>query len=65
MYFFLANMLERFSYLEYSLIAILTFVGIKMLAHDYMHLPEWASLAFIAVALGIGILVSLQKTKES
>ena len=65
MYFFLANMLERFSYLEYSLIAILTFVGIKMLAHDYLHLPEWASLAFIAVALGIGILVSLQKTKES
>jgi tellurite resistance protein TerC len=64
MYFFLANMLERFSYLEYSLIAILTFVGIKMLAHDYIHLPEWASLAFIAVALGIGIGVSLQKTKE-
>jgi tellurite resistance protein TerC len=64
MYFFLANMLERFSYLEYSLIAILTFVGIKMIAHDYIHLPEWASLAFIAVALGVGIVVSLQKTKK-
>ncbi len=64
MYFFLANMLERFSYLEYSLIAILTFVGIKMIAHDYIHLPEWASLAFIAAALGVGIVVSLQKTKR-
>jgi len=36
MYFFLANMLERFSYLEYSLIAILTFVGIKMLIIHYI-----------------------------
>lgn len=65
MYFFLANMLEKFSYLEYSLIAILTFVGIKMLIHDYVHIPEWGSLAFIVVALGIGILVSLQKAKNS
>jgi tellurite resistance protein TerC len=31
MYFFLANMLEKFSYLEFSLIAILSFVGLKML----------------------------------
>nr|MBP9794066.1 DUF475 domain-containing protein [Flavobacterium sp.] len=60
MYFFLANMLEKFSYLEYSLIAILSFVGIKMLAHDYIEVPEWASLTFIAVALLVGILVSLR-----
>jgi tellurite resistance protein TerC len=64
MYFFLANMLEKFSYLEYSLIAILTFVGLKMLLHDYIEIPEWASLAFIAVALGVGIVVSLQKSKN-
>ena len=43
MYFFLANMLEKFSYLEYSLIAILTFVGLKMILHDYIELPEWVS----------------------
>ena len=35
MYFFLANMLEKFSYLEYSLIAILSFVGVKMLLVHY------------------------------
>jgi tellurite resistance protein TerC len=64
MYFFLANMLEKFSYLEYSLIAILTFVGFKMLAHDFVEIPEWASLAFIAVALLTGILVSLQINKK-
>ncbi|MFE3871224.1 TerC family protein [Flavobacterium sp. ZS1P70] len=64
MYFFLAHMLERFSYLEYSLIAILTFVGLKMLLHDFIELPEWVSLAFIAVSLLAGIIVSLKINKE-
>lgn len=65
MYFFLAHMLEKFSYLEYSLIAILTFVGIKMLVHAYLEVPEWASLSFIALALLIGIFVSMLKAKTT
>ncbi len=64
MYFFLSNMLEKFSYLEYSLIAILSFVGLKMLLHDYKEIPEWASLSFIALSLLIGVLVSLNKSKN-
>lgn len=64
MYFFLANMLERFSYLQYSLIAILSFVGIKMLIVHYFKFPEWVSLGFIGLALVAGILVSLAKTKK-
>jgi tellurite resistance protein TerC len=64
MYFFLANMLEKFSYLEYSLIAILSFVGIKMLIVHYYKFPEWVSLAFIALALVIGIVYSLYKAKD-
>lgn len=63
MYFFLANMLEKFSYLEYSLIAILSFVGIKMLAHNYIEIPEWASLGFIALALAVGVFYSLHRSK--
>ncbi len=62
MYFFLANMLEKFSYLEYSLIAILTFVGIKMLIVHYFKFPEWVSLGFIAISLLIGIIVSIRKS---
>lgn len=65
MYFFLANMLEKFSYLEYSLIAILTFVGIKMLVIHYFKFPEWVSLGFIALALAGGILYSLAKDKQA
>lgn len=64
MYFFLANMLEKFEYLEYSLIAILSFVGFKMLLHDFIIIPEWASLSFIATALIIGVLTSLSRKKN-
>ena len=63
MYFFLANMLEKFQYLEYSLIVILTFVGLKMLLHDFIEIPEWGSLLVIAAALAIGVFVSLFKDK--
>jgi tellurite resistance protein TerC len=63
MYFFLANMLEKFSYLEYSLIAILTFVGIKMLVVHHYKFPEWASLSFIALSLIIGIIISIKKSQ--
>lgn len=63
MYFFLANMLAKFSYLEYSLIAILSFVGLKMLLHDFIEVPEWVSLAFIALTIIIGVVVSLRMSK--
>ncbi|KIC02828.1 membrane protein [Flavobacterium sp. JRM] len=64
MYFFLANMLAKFSYLEYSLIAILSFVGLKMLLHDYIEVPEWGSLTFIGLSLIVGIIVSLRLSKN-
>jgi tellurite resistance protein TerC len=64
MYFFLANMLEKFSYLEYSLIAILTFVGVKMLLVHYYKFPEWVSLGFIGLSLIIGIIISINKNKD-
>jgi tellurite resistance protein TerC len=65
MYFFLANMLEKFSYLEYSLIVILTFVGVKMILQDFIEIPEWASLAVIATSLIAGVLLSLNKNKAT
>jgi tellurite resistance protein TerC len=64
MYFFLANMLQKFSYLEYSLIAILGFVGLKMLLHEYIEVPEWGSLAFIALSLIVGVIFSLNKARS-
>ncbi len=62
MYFFLANMLQKFEYLEYSICAILLFVGVKMLVpKEYLEIPEWASLGFICLSLLTGIMVSLRK----
>ncbi|GAB4512983.1 MAG: TerC family protein [Allomuricauda sp.] len=65
MYFFLAHMIDRFYYLKYSLVAILSFVGVKLiLAHHYTF-PEWFSLSFIAVALLTGILASKKEEKKT
>ena len=65
MYFFLSHMLDKFAHLEYSLIAILTFVGIKMLFVHHFKFPEWVSLGFIALSLAIGIIVSLRSKSEN
>ncbi len=64
MYFFLANMLEKFVYLEYSLIAILSFVGLKMLFHHYYVVPELISLLVILLSLMIGVIASLRNKSE-
>ena len=63
MYFFLSNMLVKFYYLKFSLIAILSFVGVKLILMHYYTFPEWLSLSFIALTLLIGILVSLKLAK--
>lgn len=64
MYFFLANMLERFGYLKYSLVAILSFVGIKMILAHYIEIPEWVSLSIIGISLAVGVLYSLIYEKK-
>lgn len=59
MYFLISRMLEKFRYINYSLVVILAFVGLKMLASHYIHLPEWVSLAVISAALIGGVIASL------
>ena len=59
MYFMLAAVLDKFKLLKYSVIAILLFVGLKMVSHGYIHLPEWASLVFIGGSLLVGVIASL------
>lgn len=59
MYFLISRMLEKFRYINYSLVVILAFVGLKMLSSHYIHPPEWVSLTVIAAALLCGVIVSL------
>lgn len=61
MYFFLANMLEKFIYLKYSVFAILIFVSIKLMVMHFFEFPEWFSLVFIFISLLLGVLISLKR----
>lgn len=65
MYFLISRMLEKFRFINYSLVVILAFVGLKMLFSHYVELPEWVSLTVISTSLVGGILASiLIKKKE-
>lgn len=59
MYFVLASVLDKFKYLQFSLVLILAFVGVKMLLLHHIHLPEWLSLTVILGLLGGGVAASL------
>tara|TARA_R110000868_G_scaffold257575_3_gene514786 strand:+ start:20181 stop:21134 length:954 start_codon:yes stop_codon:yes gene_type:complete len=59
MYFLISRMLEKFRYINYSLVIILAFVGLKMLFSHHIEIPEWVSLTVISVSLIGGIIFSL------
>jgi len=61
MYFVLADMMGRFRYLNLGLAVVLTFIGLKILVHHWIEIPISLSLAFIALALGTAVAVSLLK----
>ncbi len=67
MYFLISRMLEKFKYINYSLVVILAFVGIKMLLSHYVEFPEWLSLSVIALALigGVAASMMLAEKKEA
>lgn len=59
MYFLISRMLAKFRYINYSLVVILAFVGVKMLLAHHVKFPEWVSLSVISVSLLAGVLASL------
>lgn len=59
MYFLISRMLSKFRYINYSLVVILAFVGIKMLLAHNVEIPEWVSLAVIGGSLLLGVLASV------
>jgi tellurite resistance protein TerC len=64
LYFLLANAKERFHYLSHALGGILVFVGCKMAAAHWYHLPSYASLVVIFTMLILAILFSERKTRQ-
>ena len=64
LYFLLADMHARFSYLQQGLAVILAFVGVKMIIARWYHIPTVLSLLVIALVLAISILMSLQTKRH-
>ncbi|MGB8929622.1 MAG: TerC family protein [Anaeromyxobacteraceae bacterium] len=59
LFFAVARMMDRFAYLEYGLAAVLVFIGGKMLASSWIHVPALASLGVVLLLLGGAIGISI------
>ncbi len=64
MYFLLAGVMNSFYYLKHGLSIVLIFVGIKMLADKFIHIPIGVSLAFIGVILAASVILSWMRKKR-
>ncbi len=65
LYFLLADMADRFHLLKYGLAIVLVFIGGKMLAAPWFHLPIQWSLAIVAVIIGLSVMASLILSKNA
>jgi tellurite resistance protein TerC len=59
LYFFLADLKDRFRFLTHGLAIVLVLVGLKLLLGDWIQLPAWVSLVVIAIVLGASVAISL------
>lgn len=66
LYFVVAGFLKQFRYLKYGLSLVLGFIGVKMLAEPWLHVPISASLAviFTILAVSIGVSAAVRPPKE-
>jgi len=65
MYFALAGVMDLFQYLHYGLSVVLIFIGAKMLASHYYHIPTGAALGVVLAVLGIAVLLSVILPKRT
>jgi tellurite resistance protein TerC len=65
LYFMLADMHARFSYLQQGLAIILAFVGVKMIISRWYHIATPVSLIVIAIVLAASVAFSLRRTRGS
>lgn len=64
LYFAVAGLMVLFKYLKISLVFVLGFIGLKMLAHHYVQISNLLSLSIIVVFLGIGVLASVWSNRR-
>ena len=59
LYFLLADLADRFHLLKYGLAIVLVFVGGKMLAAPWFHMPIQWSLAIVGSIILVSVILSL------
>ena len=64
LYFLLADMADRFHLLKYGLAVVLVFIGGKMMAAPWFHLPIQWSLATVAAIIAISVVASLALSRK-
>jgi len=64
MYFLLADMADRFHLLKYGLAIVLVFIGGKMLAVPWFHIPIPWSLSIVGCIILISVVLSLALSKK-
>lgn len=65
LYFLLADLMDRFIYLQKGLAVVLAIVGIKMLLIDIYKVPTSISLLLISTVIGVSIWLSMRATSTS
>jgi tellurite resistance protein TerC len=72
MFFFLANILHIFHYLNYGLAVLLTFIGVKMLVHNWLHVIGFTNthsllviLGILSISIGASLAFPKKKTQEA
>jgi len=64
LYFLLAGMMNSFEYLSYGLSLVLIFIGLKMLAEGFVHIPIGVSLLVVGGILAISVAASLLRNRR-
>ncbi|HXE56663.1 MAG TPA: TerC family protein [Gemmatimonadales bacterium] len=64
LFFVLAGMLDKFVYLKPGVAGILVFVGIKMVASHWVHVPIALSLGIIIATLALAVAASIVKARR-
>jgi tellurite resistance protein TerC len=67
LYFALADLIDRFSYLKLSLVVLLALIGVKMLLKDVLHAVPgltYYTLGVIALVLTAGVVASILRARR-
>jgi len=63
MFFVIEKMIALFEYLKYGVAAILVFIGVKLMAKTWIHVPPWLVLIILVGTLASCILASIIKKR--